>query len=83
MSSVQQQIKEFVLQNYLFTSDAAALADNASLTQEGIIDSTGALELILFLEERFGLKVDDDEMTPDNLDSVDKIASYVTRKMAA
>lgn len=81
--SPRKQIKDFILKNYLFTSDEAALADDTSLLGSGIMDSTGALELILFLEESLGIKVLDAEMVPDNLDSVEKITSFATRKAAA
>jgi acyl carrier protein len=74
------QIKEFICKNYLFTDDISALADDASLTGTGVIDSTGVLELLLWLEETLGVKVTDEEMTPENLDSVSKIAELVRRK---
>jgi acyl carrier protein len=80
MSAVQ--IKEFILKNYLFTDDSSALADDASLTGTGVIDSTGVLELLLWLEETLGVIVADEEMTPENLDSVSKIAEFVRGKKA-
>jgi acyl carrier protein len=81
--AVRDEVRTFILGNYLFTDDPAALADGASLMQTGTMDSTGVLELIMFLEERFGLKVADEEMVPANLDSVDAIVAYVSRKQAA
>jgi acyl carrier protein len=81
--STRKTVKDFILKNYLFTSDEKALEDGASLLGTGIMDSTGALELIMFLEESLGIKVQDSEMVPDNLDSVDKITAFATRKMAA
>ncbi|MGH8229587.1 MAG: acyl carrier protein [Steroidobacteraceae bacterium] len=68
--------------NYLLTGDGSNLRDSESLTGRGILDSTGALELVMHLEERYGIKVQDDELHPDNLDSVEKIAAFVERKHA-
>jgi acyl carrier protein len=78
--SLQQDIKSFILQNFLFTTDAAALTDTDSLLQKGIVDSTGILELIMHLEETYGIKVLDEEMLPANLDTVEAIAAFVARK---
>jgi len=80
MTSIRTQIKNFILQNYLFTNDDSALADGDSLMQKGIVDSTGILELIMHVEETYGIKVLDEEMIPDNLDSVANIVAFVMRK---
>ena len=81
--SIKQQVRHFILTNYLFTDDESKLADAESLMQSGTMDSTGILELIMFLEEQFGIKVGDDEMVPANLDSVVNVVSFVERKQAA
>ena len=78
--SVENKIRNYVLENYLFTDDDSALANDTSFLDEGIIDSTGILEVIAFIEEEFGIKVLDEEMVPENLDSVDNIVQYVARK---
>ena len=78
----RRQVKQFVLRNYLFTDDDSALADQDSLIRNGTIDSTGMLELIAFLEQSFGIKVADEEMLPINLESIDAISAFVTRKQA-
>lgn len=78
--SIRDEIKTFILNNYLFTSDPAALADGDSLMGKGVVDSTGILELIMHLEENYGLTVADQEMIPENLDSVSAIAAFVERK---
>lgn len=70
-------IRQYILQNFLFSDDSAALADDASFLQMGIIDSVGALEIALFLEQTFGFAVKEDEMLPENLDSVDRLANFV------
>ena len=84
MSDLRNRIRDFILQNYLFTNDPSALGLDDSLLDRGIVDSTGMLEIIFFIEEQLGVKVKDDEMTPDNLDSVSKIADFVEarRKVA-
>lgn len=74
------KLRNFILENYLFTDDQSQLDDTASFLQSGIIDSTGILELIFFLEEECGIKVTDEEMIPDNLDSVDNVLKFVASK---
>jgi acyl carrier protein len=81
--SIKQQVRQFILGNYLFTDDETKLSDAESLMQSGTMDSTGILELIMFLEETFDIKVGDDEMVPTNLDSVVNVVSFVERKKAA
>jgi acyl carrier protein len=81
--SMRQQIRSFVLSNFLFTDDPSKLADSASLLGQGVMDSTGVLELISFLERSFGFALHDEEMIPENLDSVDRICAFVERKLAA
>lgn len=78
--SIQNEVKAFILKNYLFTDDQSALADGDSLMQKGVVDSTGILELIMHVEETYGIKVLDEEMVPENLDSVASIAAFVERK---
>ena len=63
-----------------FVCDSGDVADDVSLMGEGIMDSTGVLELILFVEETFAISVADDEILPENFDSVARIAAYVERK---
>ncbi len=80
---VRTKLRHHLLKNFLFTEDPGALADDASFLDAGFVDSTGIMEVIQFLEEAFGVRVADTEMTPDNLDSVDSIVAFVTRKQAA
>lgn len=79
-TALHDQIRNFILENYLFTNDPAALALDDSLLGRGIVDSTGMLEIIYFIEEQLGVKVADEDMIPDNLDSVNRIAKYVESK---
>jgi acyl carrier protein len=81
--ALRDQIRDFILENYLFTSDQSALGLDDSLLGRGIVDSTGMLEIIFFIEEQLGVKVKDEEMVPDNLDGVNKIANFVQSKRQA
>jgi acyl carrier protein len=84
MSDVlRDRIQKFILENYLFTSDTGALALDDSLLGRGIVDSTGMLEIIMFIEEQLGVTVKDEEMVPENLDSVNRIAAFVESKRKA
>jgi acyl carrier protein len=76
---IKEKVRAFVTTNF-YVADPSALADDASLLDRGIIDSTGVLEIIMFLEATFGLTVLDSEMVPENLDSIDSIAAYVAGK---
>lgn len=80
--SVRAALRRYILDNHLFTDDDAALKDADSFLESGTLDSTGIMELILFLEETFALKVSDDDMVPENLDSIDSLVAYVERKQA-
>jgi acyl carrier protein len=80
--TVQQRIRAFILENF-YVTDPAELADDALLVTSGLVDSTGVLEIISFVEEEFGVCVRDDETTPDNLESIERIASFVARKRQA
>jgi len=79
----EKKIRSFILDNFLFTSDEAALNNDDSFLETGILDSTGMLEVILFLEDEFAISVAEDEMIPENLDSVDALVGFVNRKRAA
>jgi acyl carrier protein len=81
--SLHDSIRRFILENYLFTDDQAQLGLDDSLLGRGIVDSTGMLEIILFIEEQLGVKVADTEMVPENLDSVNRIAAFVSSKSKA
>jgi acyl carrier protein len=78
--SVEDQVRSYILENILFSQDPSLLGLHDSFLEKGIIDSTGMLEVIFFLEETFKIKVADDEMVPQNLDSLAKIAAYVAKK---
>jgi acyl carrier protein len=82
MTSIAPAIREFVITNFLFGQDNG-LKDDDSFLEGGIIDSTGVLELVAFLEQQFGISVADRELLPDNLDSVEKASRFVSAKLAA
>ncbi|MBZ0071290.1 MAG: acyl carrier protein [Gammaproteobacteria bacterium] len=81
--SVETKLRNFILENYLFTEDQGMLGSDDSFLQKNILDSTGMLEVIYFLEDEFGIKVNDEEMIPDNLDSVNRISAFLARKGVA
>ena len=78
--SVQTQIRHYILENFLYTSDESKLGDSDSFLEHGIVDSTGILELLMFVEEAFGFEVEDEEVLPDNFDSVERLTRYVEQK---
>lgn len=75
----KQQIRQFITTNF-YVAPEADLTDEASLLDLGIIDSTGVLEVIAFLEDTFGIEVADEELLPENLESIGRIAAFVERK---
>jgi acyl carrier protein len=77
----KEKIKQFVVETFLFDDPDSALDDDESLLDAGIIDSTGVLELVAFIEDEYDIEVKDEELIPDNLDSINKIAAYIEKKM--
>lgn len=77
------EIKAFIVSNFLFGQDGAGLGPTQSLLETGIIDSTGVLELVAHVEQRYGISVGDRELIPDNLDSLQNLSRFVARKLAA
>ncbi len=75
-------VREFVLTNYLFGDSSRMPGDQESLLEAGVVDSTGVLELVEFLESDLGVTVADHETVPENLDSIERIARFVVRKQA-
>lgn len=78
--SEAKAVRSFILENYLFTDDESALSNDDSFLDMGILDSTGMLEVIYFLEDDFSVKIEDDEMVPENLDSVNNIVKFLGKK---
>jgi acyl carrier protein len=76
------KVREFVLENFFF-GDGEVLKYGTSFMEEGIIDSTGILELVFFIEETFGFSIEDDELIPENMDSLQNITGFIDRKLNA
>ena len=74
-----QTIRDFVIENFLFGDDNN-LQNSSSFLENGIVDSTGILELVKFLEETFEINVEDEELVPDNLDSIENVVKYLEQK---
>lgn len=79
-SEVNSKVREFIKDNFMYRDDRADLADTESLLDAGLIDSTGILELVAFIETEFSIQMSDADIVPDNLDSVDTIVRYVETK---
>ena len=78
--SVHDEIRQFIIDNFLMGQDSDSLKDDSSFLEEGVIDSTGVLELVGFLEENYEIKVEDEELIPENLDSIKNICAYLELK---
>ncbi len=81
LTDVKAQIRRYVAENLLFSGNGFDIGDDTSFLDEGIVDSTGVVELVLFVEETFGIAVEDDEIVPDNFDTVNNLAAYIQRKL--
>ena len=79
----ESKVRDFVLKNYLFSTEQTALKSEDSFMKSGIMDSTGILEMIMFLHDEFGVDVMDDEMVPENLDSVNNVVAFLKKKLSA
>ena len=79
--TVRREIRQFILEAFLFGDESETFADSDSFMTRGIVDSTGILELISFVEVKLGIMVEDEEMIPSNLDSVDNLVGYIGRKL--
>ncbi len=76
----KETIREFIVTNF-YVPDETALGDDTSLLDQGIVDSTGVLEVTAFLEQRFGIKIEDSEIVPENLDTIGSIVAFLARKL--
>ena len=82
MEPLIQELRTFIVDNFLFgdASGRFTFSNDDSFQERGIVDSTGILELVCHLQERYGIEIDDAELVPDNLDSVSKVARFLERK---
>lgn len=79
---IHQSIRAFIAENF-YVPEATPLADDTSLIESGVVDSTGVLEIVAFLERELGIAVPDGDIVPANLDSIGRIAAYAARTAAA
>ncbi|MDR0305561.1 MAG: acyl carrier protein [Chitinispirillales bacterium] len=77
---VKTAVIEFINRNFLMGTSQIKYEENDSLLEKGIVDSTGVLEMVSFIQDRFAVIVEDSELVPENLDSVSNIAAFVARK---
>jgi acyl carrier protein len=78
---IEEKIKKFIIQHFVVGEKNPKLENDASFLEKGIVDSTGVLELVGFLEETFKIKVEDEELVPENLDSVNNLVRFVSQKL--
>lgn len=83
VGSVRERLVKFIIDDLLLGDESRLPASDESLLETGVIDSTGVLELIEFLDEAFGVQVEDSETVPENLDGIDRLTAYVERKQSA
>jgi acyl carrier protein len=81
-NSVAPELREFISQNFLFSDQGFKYGDDTSFLREGIIDSLGVMELVTFVEKQYGIAVADQELLPSNFDSVNRLSSFITSKLA-
>ena len=82
MNELRQALRSFIVGHFLFGEDNG-MGDGESLLERGVLDSTGVLELVSHLEEKYGIKVADDELIPENLDSINSLVTFVSGKQKA
>jgi acyl carrier protein len=82
MLFVEQEIREFIIEKFLYGENNGKLSGDDSFMEQGIIDSTGVLELVGFIEGKYGIKIKNDELVPDNLDSINKLIRFIDGKRA-
>ncbi len=81
MPALREELRRFIVDTFLFYDQSGAeLDDDASFLENRVLDSTGVLELVAFLEKTYGIKVEDEELDPDNLDSLNRLVAFVERK---
>ncbi len=78
---IPAKIRDYIATNFLFSDDGFGYDDDASFLEEGIVDSVGIMELVTFVEDNFGFSVNDEDLTPDNFDSVAKLTDYIERHL--
>jgi acyl carrier protein len=81
MADIKQHLRDYIVENFLFGDTETEFTDDDSFMEKGIIDSTGILEVITYIEENFNFKIEDEELIPENLDSISNITAFISRKV--
>jgi acyl carrier protein len=79
-AQLKTEIRDFIVDNFLFGEGGESLTDSQSLVEAGLIDSLGVAELVAFIESRYGVVAEDEELVPDNFDSIDRVAAFIEHK---
>ena len=80
MSEIENKIRRFLVENFILSERMDELGSDESLLENGVVDSTGILELVFFAEDQFGIQIDASEVLPENFDSINAFAAYIRRK---
>lgn len=83
MNPLDETLRKFIVDSFLFGQGGDTLGDDDSFLEKGIIDSTGVLELVAFIEGQYGIKIADEELVPANLDSIHNVVKFVEQKLAS
>lgn len=78
---IHAQLRDYIARNLLFTDNGYGYDDDASFLEEGIVDSVGIMELVMFVEEKYGLSIEDKDLTPDNFDSINKLTHFIKQRL--
>jgi acyl carrier protein len=81
MTGYHRELRQYVVENFLFGQDDERLSNSGSLLEFGVIDSTGVMELVSFLEQRYHITIQDEELIPENLDSIDRLVRFLSHKL--
>ena len=83
LMNIEEELKNFILENFIIDENPSQLDKNQSFLESGIIDSTGILELVSFIEEHYKITVEDEDLIPDNLDSLNNVVNFINKKLKA
>lgn len=82
MQQIEQEVRQFVIENFVFESDGSSFSNDDSFFDTGLLDSLGVLTLVEFVKQKYGVCVEDDELLPENWDSVNRIATFVETRLS-
>jgi acyl carrier protein len=82
LMELEQQIWKYLCDNVLYLDDGFEYSNDSSFIEEGLVDSTGIMEIVMYVQSAFGITVDQQEVTPDNFDSVNKLMAFIRSKQA-